>query len=104
MLVNDDLRHDGLLRSQALDGFSEELARHLVSADKKFANYEDYRCLLAVQFFGESRLDVYEEDLIDLIGKAELPDSIDEVWIAYHDWIDAYNHEVAWKCVRTRGE
>ena len=104
MLVNDDLRQDAPSRTEALTGFGEELARHLVSANEKFSRYEHYRCLLAVQFFGESRLDVDEEDLVDLIRKAELPDKLDEVWIAYHEWIDAYDHEVAWKCVRTKGE
>ena len=104
MLVHDDLRHDAPSRAEALVGFGDELARHLVSVGEKFENYDQHRRLLALQFFGESSLDIDEEDLIDLIEQADLPDSVDEVWLAYHDWLNAYDHEVGWRPVWTRGE
>lgn len=104
MWVDDDLWHDMPDRSEALVGFGAEFARHFDLVDEKFAGYEHCRRLLAVQFFGESRLDIDEEDLIELIANANLPESIDEVWLAYHDWIDADDFEIAWKRIWIRDE
>ena len=81
-------------------GYSGEFERTASAAVEKFTNYADHLKLLLVQFHGEGDSVLDDEDEIDIIQSAKLPIGIDQVWLARHDWVNAYDFEVAWERVR----
>ena len=42
---------------------------------------------------------VEDDDLFEIARRASLPANIDQVWVAYHDWVSAYDYEVGWRLV-----
>ena len=56
--------------------------------------------LLLVQFCGNDSDWLQDEDIVGIIKAAPLPAMIDQVWLAYPEWISEYDHEVTWKQIR----
>ena len=88
-------------RASAKEGYTAEFRRCAEAAAEKFAAYSHCRRVLVVQFFGSmADARVSDKDLIEIARTAEIPAVIDEVWVAYHDWVSASDYEVAWRQVR----
>ena len=88
-------------RKSAREGYTAEFRSCVKAAAGKFADYGDCRRVLVVQFFGSmADARVSDADLIEIVRTAEIPAVIDEVWVAYHDWVSASDYEVAWRHVR----
>ena len=81
-------------------GYSEEFGRWAEEAAEKFARYPDHRKLFLVQFFGEVSADLEDEELIEIVRSAHLPETIDEVWVARMEWVNLDEFEIAWDHVR----
>lgn len=91
------------LDGKVLDGYASEFERQASAAAEKFQRYRHCRRLLAIQFFGEGSCWIDDGELLSMIKSADLPEEVDEVWVAYHDWVNAYEHEIGWACVRGGG-
>ncbi len=83
-------------RASALSGFSEEFDRQARSAARKFSDYTECLRLLLVQFFGDIELGPTEDEIKSMIVGSQLPEGIDQVWVADKNWVSAYNFEVQW--------
>ena len=81
-------------------GYSGEFERAASAAAEKFTNYGDHLKLLLVQFHGEGGSVLDDEDEMSIIQSAELPERIDQVWLARHEWVNASDFEVAWERAR----
>lgn len=84
----------------AKSGYASEFERAAQTAAPKFVKYSHCQKLLLVQFCGNSSVWLQDEDIIGIITSASLPAVIDQVWLAYPEWISEYDHEVAWKQIR----
>lgn len=87
-------------RASAKQGYAAEFVRCAEAAAAKFETYGHCRRLLVVQFFGSMADRVSDDDLVEIVRTAPIPSSIDEVWVAYAEWVSAYDYEVAWKRAR----
>lgn len=88
----------GLTRqAETLDGLSGEFRRLMADIDQKFSRYDNHRRLVALQFFGDPWMPFEEEDVRQMIDFGELPNSVDEVWLAYHDWVSPDDYRIGWK-------
>jgi len=85
--------------AHALSGFRAELAIQIEKATEKLRRYPTAQRVLLVQFFSDSEV-VFDEDLTLLVKEAPLPPEIDQIWVAYHSWINENDYEVAWKQIR----
>ena len=81
-------------------GYTEEFERLAENATEKFARYADCMKLLLVQFHGDSSVMLPDEDIIGIIQSAQLPEMIDQVWLAHPDWVSEYDYEIEWDHVR----
>ena len=81
-------------------GYATEFERTARAAAPKFANYAHCHKLLLVQFCGNDSDWLQDEDIVGIITAAQLPAVIDQVWLAYPEWISEYDHEVTWKYIR----
>ena len=77
-------------------GFTEQLELAAEDAAEKFANYTDCLKFLLVQFFGEDHSMLADEDIMEIIGSANLPEVIDQVWLAQENWVSAERYEIVW--------
>ena len=89
-------------RKSAREGYAAEFRCCAEAATKKFAAYGHCRRVLAVQFFGSSWMAdrVSDNELVEIVRTGEISTVIDEVWVAYHEWVSASDYEVAWRRVR----
>ena len=85
--------------SNAEAGYAEEFDRAAKGAAAKFEEYYNCRKILLVQFFGDDPL-IMDEDIIQIIKSARLPNMINEVWLAQHDWISEDDYVVGWNRVQ----
>ena len=67
---------------------------------EEFGRYPDHRKLFLVQFFGEVSADLEDEELIEIVRSAHLPETIDEVWVARMEWVNLDESGIAWDHVR----
>ena len=84
----------------ARQGYAAEFVRCAEAAAEKFAEFAHCRRLFLVQFFGSVTNRVRDDDLVKIIRTAQIPDAIDEVWLADADWVSADDYEIVWKHVR----
>ncbi len=100
--IEPDYTPSEILQRQAVakSGYAREFERAAKKAARKFVSYSDCLKLLLVQFYGSSSLLVLEEDIIDVIQSAQLPNLIDQVWVAQQDWISLDDYEIAWRRIR----
>lgn len=87
-------------RLNAVEGFSCKLDEAIENARRKFEKFDGHKRLLLLSFVGDSSSGVIDEDLIGIVVAAQLPEEIDEMWVAYHNWISEWDYEFAWKRMR----
>ena len=81
-------------------GYALEFERQAIVAKEKFTKYAHCRKLFLVQFFGEGSFLLGDEGTADILRSAELPEAIDEVWVARQEWVALDEYEVVWDRVR----
>ena len=81
-------------------GYLEELERLAMDAGKKFAKYANFQRILVVQFHGDDSFYLDDEDIAGIVKSADIPDAIDEVWVANHEWVSIDDYVVTWELVR----
>ena len=81
-------------------GYVESLKETLEDAAEKFEKYNDCLKLLLVQFFGKGSLLLSDQDIVEIIASADLPELIDQVWLAQQEWVSLHDYRIAWKHVR----
>lgn len=87
-------------RLKALTGYASRLDKEIEDAKEKFEKFGSHKKLLLLSFVGDSSNGVLDEDMSELVGAAKLPTEIDEVWVAYHDWVSAWDYGIRWKHLR----
>ena len=80
-------------------GYAQRFKREAKNAAEKFAKYDYCIKLLLVQFYGDGSVWLGDEEIIKIIQSAKLPTLIDQVWVAWEDWVSEYDYEIAWKRV-----
>ena len=95
----ENINHDRK-KEDALRGYESELSRAAQADASKFKEFVDCRKLFLVQFLGDQSDVLLDEDLLGIVQTTKLPRLIDEVWVAFRDWINAYEYEVGWRQVR----
>ena len=86
-------------RDTELEGFAKRFCREANKAGEKYDEYPYCQKLLVVQFFGES-YSVMDEDIIEIIEAARIPNQIDQVWLTGRKWTSLDDYELAWERVR----
>ena len=81
-------------------GYINELEHQAVEAADKFDRYADCRKVFLVQFFGDTLDGVDDEEIVEIIKSARLPEAIDEVWVAREEWVGLDESEIQWERVR----
>ncbi len=81
-------------------GYASEFERAAQAAAAKFVKYSHCQKLLLAQFCGNGSSWLQDEDIVGIITSARMPTIIDQVWLAYPEWISEHDHEVAWKQIR----
>ena len=81
-------------------GYADAFDKVAKDAAEKFTKYADSLKLLLVQFFGNSSSILREDDIVEIIQSAKLPEMIDQVWLADQEWVNLNEYEIVWK--RTR--
>ena len=94
-----ELRESIQKRAAALEGFAQRFDREANRAAKKFEAYTNDLKLLVVQFFGEGDY-AKDEDIVEIIHAAQLPNQIDQVWLTGREWVSIDDYELAWERVR----
>ena len=81
-------------------GYSEELERLAIDAGKKFEKYSKCQKVFVVQFYGDGSFYLDDEDITGIVRAPDMPDLVDEVWVAKHDWVSIDDYVVTWKQVK----
>ena len=81
-------------------GYASEFERSAQAAAEKFAKYSHCQKLFLVQFCGHGSAWLQDEDIVEIIKSAPLPEVIDQVWLACPEWVSEYEHEVTWEHIR----
>ena len=81
-------------------GYTREFERQTTAAKEKFTKYAHCRKLLLVQFFGEGSFWLGDGEAADIVRSAEVPEAIDEVWVARQEWVALDEYEVVWDWAR----
>ena len=85
--------------NEAKVGYTRAFERAAKAAAAKFDEYPDCLKLLLVQFHGDDS-SLEGEGIIPTIKSVQLPDMVDQVWLAEHDWVGEDELEVVWNRVR----
>ena len=85
--------------NEARAGYARKFESAAKGAAGKFEEYSECLGILLVQFHGDDSF-LEDEDIIQVIKSAQLPDVVDQVWLAQHDWVSEDEHMVAWDRVR----
>ena len=83
----------------AKNGFADEFLRSANAAVGKFAAYGHCLKLLLVQFYGDNWL-VSDDDIVEIIQSANLPEAIDQVWLGLPAWISDDDCVADWNLIR----
>ena len=100
LLVETRNQAEEARRLTALKGIAGGLDEAIERAKGKFEQFDGHTRLLLLTFVGDSSNGISNEDLSELVAAAELPPEIDEVWVAYHNWISQWDYDFAWKRMR----
>ena len=84
----------------AKSGYAEELGSLTQVVAKKFTRYANHLKILLVQFYGESSDLLSDEDIKGIVLSAQMPEMIDQVWVAREEWVGEYEYDIAWDRVR----
>ena len=80
-------------------GYSEQLEIAAANASEKFDEYSHCLKFLLIQFHGDSSFTLDDEDMLEIVRSANLPEMIDQVWVAQQDWVSADDYELSWQHV-----
>ena len=69
-----------------LDEVRSVLAARLKDAVEKFGDYSDHLRIILLEFYGDID-DLPEASIRDLMARLDLPDAIDQVWVALLEWV-----------------
>ena len=83
---------------RAKSGYTQEFQRSAMAAAEKFKKYSHCQTLLLVQFCGQGVLG--DEDIGAIVESAQLPEVIDQVWVARKEWVNAWDYQIAWEPAR----
>jgi hypothetical protein len=75
------------------------LERRVAEAWPKFLPYRDQFKVVVLEFYGNRSL-LDEDDARRMVVEIELPELIDEVWVAKHDWVSERDCEIGYERVR----
>lgn len=92
---SDALRFIELARTE----YRELVEYCLTEAEPKFRNYSNHRKVVLLEFYGDRWL-LDEDDMREIVAKAQLPSLIDEVWMAVPEWVSESDYEVRYEQVR----
>ena len=81
-------------------GFSGQFEIAAGNASEKFNEYSHCLKFLLVQFHGDSSFTLDDDDMVEIIKSANLPEMIDQVWVAQQDWVSRDEYELSWQHVR----
>ncbi len=81
--------------ADAVAGFRNEYNLALNNAKEKFREYEIARHIFLVQFIGDGEA-ILDEDVEQIVATTPCS-GIDEVWVAFRDFVNEDDYEVAWK-------
>ena len=95
-----DLSQISTKREVAKAGYSGELSRLAKDAEKKFADYTGCLKILLVEFYGDESSWIGDDDFIGIIQSAQLPEVIDQVWVARQECVSENGYEIAWQRAR----
>ena len=87
-------------RQVAIRGYAVELDRAIVSSRRKFERFDGHMRILIVYFVGDSSTGISDREFGELVHRAQLPNEIDEVWVAFPLWKDEFEYDFAWKPMR----
>lgn len=87
-------------RQAAIRGYAVELDRAIASSRRKFERFDGHMRILIVYFVGDSSNGISDRKFGELVHRAELPNEIDEVWVAFPSWKDEFEYDYAWKPMR----
>ena len=85
---------------EAKAGYSEQFEVAAATASEKFSEYSHCLKFLLVQFHGDSSFTLDDDDMVAIIQSANLPGTIDHVWVAQKDWGTGDEYELSWHHVR----
>ncbi|MFP4029618.1 MAG: hypothetical protein ACLFWL_17705 [Candidatus Brocadiia bacterium] len=83
-------------REEALQGFAGALQKTLTSVPEKLRPYPEAVHIVLLQLIGDDTL-VLDEDVERMFAEADVPEAIDQMWVAYPEWVDAWNYRIAWR-------
>ncbi len=75
------------------------LEQRLAEGALKFVTYPNCLRVVVLEFYGDRSL-LDEDDSKRMLAEVELPALIDEVWVAQHDWISAWDYEIGYERAR----
>lgn len=75
------------------------LEQRLSEAAPKFVMYQDHLKVVVLEFYGDRSL-LDEDDAKKMVAEIKLPALIDEVWVAQHAWVSAWDYEIGYERVR----
>ena len=106
MTVSSGTWSDGLAEFQNGDdeeakaGYSEQFEVAAANASEKFNEYSHCLKFLLVQFHGDSSFTLDDDEMVEIIQSANLPEMIDEVWVARQHWVSGDEYDLSWHHVR----
>ena len=81
-------------------GYADAFDRVAKAAAEKFVKYSDCERLFLVQFFGDDSSCLPDDEIVEIIETAQLPEMIEQVWLAVQEWISESDYEIVWKRIR----
>ena len=84
---------------EAKAGFAEEFDRALANAAAKFEEYPACLKILLAQFHGDDS-HILDEEIAQIVESAQLPEMLDQVWLAQDEWVSDDELTVVWYRVR----
>ena len=80
---------------EAKNGYAGEFRRAAENASAKFEEYQTCERVLLVQFHGDNSV-ILDEDIVHIIKSAQLPGTIDQVWLAEQEWVSEDEYTLGW--------
>lgn len=78
-------------------GYVAALKKEVGKAAKQFEQYGHCQKLLLLEFYGDYPIG---PDIVDIIKEAPIPNVVDQVWLAYKEWVSGIDYETCWLRVR----
>jgi hypothetical protein len=95
-----DLNSENL--TPILSLYQQQLNQFNTSFERKFKNYLSSKKIVLIQIILIQDIFSLETELLEYIKKFNFHDSVDEVWLAFHDWIDENDYQIGWELTYTK--